>query len=409
MRSAAIRLCGSIQIELDGRAIHEQLGRGNPLMLFAYLALARGRGATRDEAAAALWSDRAPVHADAALRTVLSRLRTALGPGVLEGGSELVLRLPESATVDVVDARDAVAAAARATDASHALELARQALALTDSTFLPGCDAPWIDERRRELADLHLEATEIAAWAALELGADLPSAEAAARRLVASEPYRESGHALLMRILARRGNGAAALQAYEELRTLLRDELGTLPGPVLRGLHAQLLAEGDAPARRPVAMRRDELRRLAAALAAARETWAPLVRHDPDQRTFEQLPSPVGTEAWLICWMPGHDSGIHDHDISSGAVHVVEGELCEERVSWDGAPDAMRYGPGQSFDFGPSDVHRMSHAGTRPTVAIHVYSPPLRNQGVYSRGDRGQLQRHPLEHGAEVKPPVTAG
>ena len=54
MRNAAIRLCGSIQIELDGRAVHEQLGRGNPLMLFAYLALARGRGATRDEAASAL-------------------------------------------------------------------------------------------------------------------------------------------------------------------------------------------------------------------------------------------------------------------------------------------------------------------------------------------------------------------
>jgi predicted metal-dependent enzyme (double-stranded beta helix superfamily) len=107
--------------------------------------------------------------------------------------------------------------------------------------------------------------------------------------------------------------------------------------------------------------------------------------------------------------MLGHDSGIHDHDISSGAVHVVEGELCEERVSWDGAPDAMRYGPGQSFDFGPSDVHRIVHAGTQPTVAIHVYSPPLRNQGVYSRGDRGQLQRHPLDHGAEVKPPVAAG
>ena len=40
---------------------------------------------------------------------------------------------------------------------------------------------------------------------------------------------------------------------------------------------------------------------------------------------------------------------------------------------------------------------------------VEVAVVPLRNQGVYSRGDRGQLQRHPLDHGAEVKPPVAAG
>ena len=40
---ASIRLCGSISVELDGRPVHDRMRRGNELLLFAYLALERGR------------------------------------------------------------------------------------------------------------------------------------------------------------------------------------------------------------------------------------------------------------------------------------------------------------------------------------------------------------------------------
>ena len=83
---ASIRLCGSVSVELDGRAVHDLMRHGNELLLFAYLALERGRPVPRDEASAALWPDRRPMHEDAALRTVLSRLRTALGASVDPSG-----------------------------------------------------------------------------------------------------------------------------------------------------------------------------------------------------------------------------------------------------------------------------------------------------------------------------------
>jgi SARP family transcriptional regulator, regulator of embCAB operon len=38
-----------------------------------------------------------------------------------------------------------------------------------------------------------------------------------------------------------RGNRAEALRAYEELRLLLRDELGTAPSPATQELHRSLL------------------------------------------------------------------------------------------------------------------------------------------------------------------------
>ena len=41
---------------------------------------------------------------------------------------------------------------------------------------------------------------------------------------------------------------------------------------------------------------------------------------------------------WVITWTNGNDTGFHDHDVSGGAVAVVEGEIVEERLVVGGAP-----------------------------------------------------------------------
>ena len=73
-------------------------------------------------------------------------------------------------------------------------------------------------------------------------GSEIAAAERSGRALIAIEPYRESGYRLLMRALKARGNAAAALAVYDELRCLLRDELGTIPGGDTQALHKELLA-----------------------------------------------------------------------------------------------------------------------------------------------------------------------
>jgi pentatricopeptide repeat protein len=55
--------------------------------------------------------------------------------------------------------------------------------------------------------------------------------------------YRETAHRILMEALARRGNVAEALRAYERLRILLREELGIAPSPAIQALHRRLLLE----------------------------------------------------------------------------------------------------------------------------------------------------------------------
>ena len=74
-----IQLCGRLSVEIDGVELAASLrGRQVPLLL-AYLVLNRDRAVGREELIGALWPDNAPRSQDAALRTLLSRLRSALG------------------------------------------------------------------------------------------------------------------------------------------------------------------------------------------------------------------------------------------------------------------------------------------------------------------------------------------
>jgi quercetin dioxygenase-like cupin family protein len=149
------------------------------------------------------------------------------------------------------------------------------------------------------------------------------------------------------------------------------------------------------------------LRELVAELAANPAGWEHRVRHDPEQRVFVQVLDEPEVEAWLICWMPGHDTGFHDHDLSSGAVTVVRGAVLEERLGIGTAASNV-YEAGETFDFTPAEIHRVVHAGAAPAVTLHAYSPRLRRLGAYSVSPAGALQRYPLRYGEELRPVTPA-
>jgi predicted metal-dependent enzyme (double-stranded beta helix superfamily) len=150
-------------------------------------------------------------------------------------------------------------------------------------------------------------------------------------------------------------------------------------------------------------LNRSQLRALVVEIAGDEELWRPVVRHDRDRRVFAPLLEEPSLEAWVISWMPGHDTGFHDHDVSSGAVVVIAGEVREERLALGGVIDRV-VGPGEVFDFSDSDIHRVTHVGEVPAVTLHAYSPRLRRMGAYATGPGGALQRHPLAYGQELRP-----
>ncbi len=246
-----IQLCGRLSVEFDGVERAGALrGKQVPLLL-AYLVLNRDRPIGREELIGALWREHAPRSQDAALRTLLSRLRSVLGHEVLIGRDELVLELPEPVWVDVEAAVSHVEradAALQAGDARSAWVLAQIPLNIATRGLLPGAQAVWLDSRRRELVEVRLHALEVVGRAGLTLGgSQLGSAQRAARALIEAEPYRESGYVLLMQSLAAQGNVAEGLRVFDQLRTLLRDDLGTAPSPEAIAAHQALLRPSMQP------------------------------------------------------------------------------------------------------------------------------------------------------------------
>jgi quercetin dioxygenase-like cupin family protein len=150
-----------------------------------------------------------------------------------------------------------------------------------------------------------------------------------------------------------------------------------------------------------------ELLGVAHGLAVNHDLWHPHVRHDPLQRTYHEVARTDRYSAWLICWMPGHDTGFHDHDGSGGTGLVLRGQVIESRLRV-GAPGPVERvcSRGQHFSFAAHDIHRVHHTGDEPAVTLHVYSPVLVRMGSYEVAPNGTLRRHMLGESEELRPIV---
>ena len=83
---------------------------------------------------------------------------------------------------------------------------------------------------------------------------------------------------------------------------------------------------------------------------------------------------------------------------------MVEGQVRDERLALGSAPRVRTYGPGESFAFEASDVHRVSHAGGAPALTVHLYSPPLRQMEAYLIEPSGLVRRITISHEQELRP-----
>jgi EAL domain-containing protein (putative c-di-GMP-specific phosphodiesterase class I)/DNA-binding SARP family transcriptional activator len=231
-----ITLLGRVAIGGDGPEAGERRGRRAELV-FAYLAAEHRRVVTQDELADALWPDGLPNTWEAALRGVLTEVRrfvaeSGLDPTVLATARRgYRLQLPATVTVDLDEAREALASARSHLAqgaARQAAESAGRASSLARLPFLPNHDGEWIDGVRRELASITARALEVEAHAHTSAG-DLAAAATAAEQLVHAEPFNEVAHQLRIRILGRAGDRSGAMKAYAHCREVLAAELGVDP------------------------------------------------------------------------------------------------------------------------------------------------------------------------------------
>jgi DNA-binding SARP family transcriptional activator/basic membrane lipoprotein Med (substrate-binding protein (PBP1-ABC) superfamily) len=257
-------LAGRIAVEAEGVVIDERHFPGRQgRLLFAYLVAEHGRPVPRDELAYVLWGDAPPATWDKALSVLVSKLRGVLAESGVDGASALTaafgcyqLDLPKGTWVDVLAAESATKDAEEFLEADE-LESATAAAALAESVarspFLPGDDGPWVEEKRRELAEVRARALSSLAETSLRTE---KAAEAVrwAALAVEAEPFRESGYRRLMEAHVASGNRGEALRVYERCRRLLADELGAYPSPETESIYRSLL---EAPSARAVPERPD--------------------------------------------------------------------------------------------------------------------------------------------------------
>src|SRR5437588_8457634 len=147
---------------------------------------------------------------------------------------------------------------------------------------------------------------------------------------------------------------------------------------------------------------RVELQALVDRIAHQPELWREHIGFSDKQRHFFSLYRDDYVDVWLLCWTRANDTGFHDHDISSGAVRVLEGALSEATPRIGGEAAVRLIPGGETFSFGPEHIHRLAGERDR-SVSIHAYSPPLWRLGQYSIDSEGVMRRESVSYADELR------
>ncbi len=118
---------------------------------------------------------------------------------------------------------------------------------------------------------------------------------------------------------------------------------------------------------------------IAMTLAANPERWRPLVDYRTDTRWYRLLERTAQHEVWLLSWLPGQGTELHDHGPASGAFAIAAGTLTERVVAaTPGGPPVevtRELATGCCRAFGPHYVHQVTNSGAAAAVSVYVYTP----------------------------------
>ena len=250
-----IRLLGPFDVLARGKTA--DVGGAKRQALLAMLALQQGRVVGVDALVDGLWGEELPAAPRNALHHHVARLRATLGEESMVGSPDGYAL--KGARVDAVRFEELLAetrTALRDGDVPAAADAVASALALWRGPALHGLTGTaWFSAEARRLEALHVDALEEDFEIRLALG-EHRELMPALRSALADNSFRERLWGQLMLALYRSGRQADALEAFQEARRVLADELGLEPGPELRRLQEAILAHDPAIAAVPVDRRR---------------------------------------------------------------------------------------------------------------------------------------------------------
>jgi DNA-binding SARP family transcriptional activator len=280
------RILGPLTALDDGREV--ALGGSKQRALLGVLLVHRGETLSTDRLIEELWGERPPATAGKALQVHISRLRKALAGGAGGESADLVVTREHGYELQLdperldshrfehllADGRSELAAG-RPERAAAALEDGLslwRGPALADLAY-----EPFAQPEIARLDDLRMAALEQLMEAKLALGRHA-EVVGELETLIGKHPYRERLRGQLMLALYRCDRQADALQAYQDTRRRLVEELGIEPSERLRELERAILAQDPAlaaPAQRATATAPETVTEAPAATREAEPSEAP--------------------------------------------------------------------------------------------------------------------------------------
>jgi DNA-binding SARP family transcriptional activator len=234
------RILGPIEVRSNGEAL--QLGGPKQRALLALLLVDAGRAVSTDRLIDALWGEHPPKTAATSLQNFVSQLRKLLGPDVLVTKPPGYLLRIDPSRLDAARARALAEEAKTAALDKRAAKL-REALALWRGPPLgefafeafAQSEIGRLDELRLAVLEDRIDA-DLEAGRHAEVVGELEA-------LVEEHPLRERFREQLMLALYRSGRQAEALEAFQQGRRVLVEELGIDPSPRLQQLHGSILRQ----------------------------------------------------------------------------------------------------------------------------------------------------------------------
>jgi DNA-binding SARP family transcriptional activator len=234
------RILGPLEVWDGEKAL--QLGGQRQRAVLAVLAMHVGEVVPSERLITYLWGESPPRTAATALQNSISQLRKVLGSDVVETRTPGYVLTSEK---EAVDARrfERLLDEARSAEAERRIQLVHEALQLWRGAPLGDfAYESFAQGEAARLEELRLGAIEERIAAELELGA-AAGLVGELEAIVREHPLREAPRGQLMLALYRSGRQAEALQAYQDARRTLVDELGIEPTPALQQLHASILRQ----------------------------------------------------------------------------------------------------------------------------------------------------------------------
>jgi DNA-binding SARP family transcriptional activator len=219
--------------------------------ILCFIASRRHRRASKDTIIDTFWGEADFDAVEKNFHPTVSHIRKALNSNqpvkqnfLLYRDSDYLLNQEFSYRIDTEEFDRLVAeaeAAKRTGDQARYITCYEDALALYRGDFMQGSYDEWVDEQRSYYREQHLRMLEVLTVAA-QKDEEWSRSLKLAQRILGDDQFREDVHCMIMRAHAALGNRAAVKEQYEQLRRVLRKELGVEPAAETQKIFKDLMA-----------------------------------------------------------------------------------------------------------------------------------------------------------------------